>query len=237
MEKERYYLKLKQGKLQFHLWRLAESEYRQFRVHSLPIKEDKMLMIQLMLSERDNPNRLSLPKAFLTLEHLFGKTSDCFDKWKCSFTFPLLLVLKKSVGQFYYLLRIGDYRGSLEFRLYRFLENEVNGYDVNIYREPFELEFSRGEIQQFICYFYGYLTGVAQSICMLPLLPFLKCIGSNRILYGYQDGKLFEEQIDSEQDYETAIRTFDKNYETPLTEERVNDLRSLLHEVTGESLN
>lgn len=193
-------------------------------------------MIQLMLSERYNPDRLSLPKAFLTLEHLFGKTSDWFDKWKCSFSFPLLLVLKKSAGQFYYLLRVEDYRGSLEFRLYRFLENGVDGYDVNIYREPFELEFSRAEINQFICYLYGYLIGAAKVVCVLPLRPFLKCIDSNHILYGYRDGKLFEEQIDLEEDYETAIRTFEKNYETPLIQERVKDLRSLLHKVTGESL-
>lgn len=236
MEKERYYLEFKQGEIQFHLWRLAEEEYRQFRDHSLPLKEDRMFMIQLMLSERYNPDRLSLPKVFLTLEHLFGKTSDWFDKWKCSFSFPLLLVLKKSAGQFYYLLRVEDYRGSLEFRLYRFLENGVDGYDVNIYREPFELEFSREEINQFICYLYGYLIGAAKVICVLPLRPFLKCIDSNHILYGYRDGKLFEEQIDSEEDYEAAIRTFEKNYETPLTEERVKDLRSLLHKVTGESL-
>lgn len=74
---------------QFNLWRLGDDEYQQLRQHSLPIKQDAGFMFQLALSEHCNPDRLTLPEAFLTLEALFGKTSTQYDPWKGSFSFPV----------------------------------------------------------------------------------------------------------------------------------------------------
>lgn len=90
------------------------------------------------MSEHDNPDRLTLSLAFITLEHLFGKTSNWFDDWKGSFSFPLLLVVRKSQGNFTYLLRVFDHRGRVSFSFYRVLENGADGSDTDLYREPFE---------------------------------------------------------------------------------------------------
>lgn len=155
---ERHCLELEKGGIQFQLWRLTEDEFRQLRNTSLPIKDETWLLFNLMLSERNNPDRLTLPKALLTLEHLFGDSSDWIDEAKGSFSFPLLLVLRKQAGKFYYLLGIFDHRGSLEFRFWRALENGADGYDIYTRRhEPVEAEFSREEINQFIYYLYGFL--------------------------------------------------------------------------------
>ncbi len=236
MSLKRHHINIRQrGETQFHLWRLTEEEDSRLRDNSLPIKEDGMFLMQLMLSERHNPDRLTLPKAFLALEHLFGETSHLFDDWKGSFSFPLLLAVK-TAGQFFYLLRVYDHRGSLQFPLYRILENGVDGYDIHAYREPLEIEFSREEINEFICYFYGYLVGVAEIINELPKKSFLKRIDSNHILYGCQDGTFFEEQIDSEEDYKAAIQTFEETYGTSVQEEQVENLRSLLQRITGEGM-
>ncbi|NER99054.1 MAG: hypothetical protein F6J86_35410 [Symploca sp. SIO1B1] len=234
---QRHYLHLrKQKATQYHLWRLTEDEYRQLRNSSLPIKIDSKLMLQLMLSERDNPERLSLPKALLSLEDNFGKSSDRFDEWKSSFSFPLLFRLDKPVGRFFYLLRIGDYRGALDFLLYRLLENGADGYDIRTYREPFELEFSRKEINEFICYVYGFLTGFALSTCNRPIEPFIRSIDSNHILYGYRDGEFFEEQIDSQEEYQAAIKAFEEKYGSLQQERQSQNLRSLLEKITGEAM-
>lgn len=115
----RKHINLKRRETKFHLWRITEEEYRDLRGNSLPIKEDGFFLIELSLSERHNPDRLTLPKAFLTLEYLFGKTSDFFDDWKGSFTFPLLLLVQKSKAQFFYMLRIYDHRGTIYYPLYR----------------------------------------------------------------------------------------------------------------------
>lgn len=230
----RHQLNLKRGETQFQLWRLTEDEFSQLRNSSLPIKDDGMFLLQLMLNERDKPDRLMLPKALLTLESIFGKTSTWFDEWKSSFSFPLLLVLKKPAGQFFYLLRIEDYRGCLEFRFYRILEDGASEYDVSIYREPFLSEFSRVEINQFICYLYGYLAGAAEIFCNLPVQPFLRHVDASQVIYGYQDGAFFEEWIDSSEEYQTAIQSFEESYSSVKREKQVQEIQSLLQSIHSD---
>lgn len=231
-------LHFKRGEIEFQLWRITDEEYRQLREHSLPIKEDGMFMLNLMLFERDRGDRLTLPKAFLALEKRFGRSSTWFDDWKCSFSYPLLLVLRRTAGKFYYMLRIGDYRGSLEFPLYRVLEAGAGDYDVNVYHNPFELEFSREEINEFMSYLYGFIAGYAEATCKPPIQPFLKHIDSNHILYGYRDGEFFEEEIESESEYQAAIAAFKTVYETEEEQEDPSDqIRLLLQTITGDLLN
>jgi hypothetical protein len=74
----------------YHLWRLSEDEYRDLRQSSLPIKIKGFLLWKLWLSEQNDPERLSLPQALLSLEALFGKSSDFLDIWKCSFWYGTL---------------------------------------------------------------------------------------------------------------------------------------------------
>ncbi len=231
---ERRYLELKRGNIQFQFWRLTEDEFRLVRSTSLPIKDDNWLLFNLMLSERNNPDRLTLPKALLTLEHFFGDSSDWFDESKSSFSFPLLLARRKQIEQFYYLLRIEDHRGSLEFRFYCVLENGADGYDTNTQREPFGAKFSREEINQFIYYLYGFLAGAAERICKLPVQPFLRHVGANLILYGYRDGAFFEEQFELPEQYEATIREFETAYGFLKQEKQVRKIKALIRSIVNE---
>lgn len=221
----------KQGDTQFNLWRLQDNEYQQLRQHSLPIKEDVGFMFQLALSEHRNRDRLTLPEAFLTLEALFGKTSNQYDPWKGSFCFPLLLVLTKKQGQFFYLLRILDHRGSFDFPLYRLLEQGTEGYNIDAYRAPYELEFSTEAINKFICYFYGYLKGASRWACKISPPSFLKKVASNFILYGCRDGTLFEESFESDAEYQQAIEAFHQAYEADVNARESKEIQSLLQQI------
>jgi hypothetical protein len=234
MTKSRHYIDFEWAEISFNLWRLRDEEYHKLRQSSLPIKEDSLFIMRLFLMERDNPDRLTLPKAFLALERLFGKNSDAFDHWKGSFCFPLLLMLEKSQGNFFYMLRVYDHRGSLQMGLYRVLENGIDDYDIYVYREPFELEFSREEINQFICYFHGYLNGFSGTIDQLFLSPFLKCIDSNLILYGYREGDLFEEDFESEEEYQQAIAAFETVYGSRKSEDASREIQLLLQKITDD---
>jgi len=190
--KERYQIELHSKSIKYQLWRLDDSEYRKLRENSLPIKDDYMFSMNLYLSERQSEDKLNLAKLFVTLTWLFGDSSDLFDDWKGSFCFPVLLVLKKEMGNFFYLMRIYDHRGSVYFSLYRVLENGVEDYDPQIVREPFELEFSRQEINYFLNFFYGYMAGYFEKIkLILPTQYFIKKIDSNFIIYGYKDAQYF----------------------------------------------
>lgn len=230
----RDHITFKKGDTQFDLGRLGDEECLQLRQHSLPIKVDSAFMFELALSEHRNPDRLTLSEAFVALEALFGKTSHQFDSWKGSFCFPLLLVLNKQQGQFFYLLRILDHRGTLDFLLYRVLEQGAEGYNIDAYRSPYELEFSTEEINKFICYVYGYLKGASKSVCkILPPPPFIKTVDSSLIIYGCRDKKLFEESFESQDDYQQAIEAFKQVYETDVSARVSEEIQSLLRQITA----
>jgi hypothetical protein len=230
--KERKKVELKRKDIKYELWRLDDAEFRKLRQKSLPIKDDHMFYMHFYLSERENKNKLNLAEIFVALTDLFGESSDWIDDWKGSFSFPVLMILEKVQGKFFYLIDIYDNRGTLYFSFYRVLESDVEGYDHQILREPFELEFSRQEINYFISYFYGYLEGSFQSRKLLiPSEQFFKKIGSNLILYGYKDEHYFEEQYLSPEEYQTAIENLESIGITSKTSQDVNDI---LQTITSE---
>lgn len=232
----RRHIDFKLGELQFDLWRIAEDEFSLFRSSSLPIKEDTQFFLHLALRETFSKEHLELPKVFLALEKLFGKTSNLYDEWKGSFSFPLLLVLQRNQGKFFYLVRFFDHRGSFKFTLYRLLENGVDDYDINIFRSPFELEFSREEINKFFVFICGYLEGYSESVFKrnTPKV-FLKKISSNLILYGCRDGELFEEHFESSEEYQQAIAQYEEKYKSTEIETALYEIKSLLKEITDTS--
>jgi hypothetical protein len=76
-----------------------------------------MFYLNFYLSERDNKNKLNLAELFVSLTDLLGESGDWIDDWKGSFSFPVLLVLEKEQGKFFYLMDIYDNRGTLYFNL------------------------------------------------------------------------------------------------------------------------
>ena len=230
--KERSKVELKSKDIKYQLWRLEDSEFRKLRKNSLPIKDDNMFYLHLYWSKNESKEQLNLAQSFLTLTHLFGKSSDWIDDWKGSFSFPVLLIVEKVQGKFFYLVDIYDNRGSINFSLYKIMEAEVEGYDNQILREPFEQEFSRQEINYFISYFYGYIEGYFHGArVLMPSEEFFKKIDSNHILYGYKDEQYFEEQYESQEAYQAAILNLESIGISSITSQNFNEI---LQTITSE---
>lgn len=232
--KERYKIDLHHAGIKYQLWRIDKSEYEKLRENSLPITDDFRFYMNLYLWERKQEDSLNLAEIFVTLEWLFGESSNLFDDWKGSFCFPILLLVEKEIGTFYYLMRIYDHRGSVYFSLYRIIENGIDGYNTEKLREPFEFEFSREEINSFLSYFYNYLVGCFHRFKPL-FLPqsFFKKINSNLILYGYQNGQYFEEQYDSQDTYQAVVASFEEAYGSPF---KRTDINAILQNITSKSI-
>jgi hypothetical protein len=158
--KERYKIDLQSQDINYQLWRLDDTEYIKLQKNSLQIADNSKIYRELYLY-RDEPerNKLNLAQLLTSLEWLFGETSDLHDNWKGAFFFPILLIVIKKSGTFYYLMDIYDHRGWLYFRLYRIVEHDMNGHNNKRLQEAFNLEFSQQEINYFFSYFYGYLIG------------------------------------------------------------------------------
>jgi hypothetical protein len=221
-------LDLKNG--EYYLWRLSEDEYRKLHENSIRIRINELHIFNFWLSEREDINRLSLPKALLSLEAEFGRSSDFVDSWKCSFTFPLLLRVTRTDGQFLYLLRIGDFRGTIDFWIYRIIESGTDTCN-DISQDPIESEFSQEEIDQFISFLIGFLKSRTHSLS--PKQPFLMMINSEHLIYGYDGQDFFEEEFESEADYFKAIANFDRKFPALRKKLRVEYIQSLLAEIIG----
>ncbi|MBM4461487.1 MAG: hypothetical protein FJ011_27645 [Chloroflexi bacterium] len=195
----------------FHctLLRLDDHTYRRLRQHSVPISENTALYWELEFPFQRDPSRederLSLPKAYVALKTLFGPSGDAFDDWKGSFVFAFFLKVAKGDQSFAYLLNVHDHRCNIEFDVYKIAPPEA-GYDTHCYHEPFEAEFSRAEIDYFIAYFYGFLIGFFKAVKEQYDEPFFKQVGSESALYGFQDGRFFEEQYHEPEEYEAAVK-------------------------------
>jgi hypothetical protein len=112
------------------------------------------------------------------------------------------------------------------------LESDVEGYDHQMAREPFELEFSRQEINYFISYFSGYIEGHFHSRkSVIPSEQFFRTIGSNHIIYGYKDGKYFEECYESQSAYQAAIENLEL---LGICSKISQDVNSILQTITSE---
>lgn len=215
--KERIRVDIELKGVNYQLWRLDDVEYCKLRQDSIPIKDADFWLYNSLFNYRDaEQNKFNLAKLFVVLEYKFGKSSNFIDDWKGSFSFPLLLVIEKSTGTFYYMMNISDHRGWTEFRLYKIVMEGIKdkgNLENFVYKNPFEAEFSRDEIDCFICHFYGYLVGYFRAVrSMIPIKPFLNKIGSNLIIYGYEDEDYFEKRYDNEEDYEAAIKSFEDKY-------------------------
>ncbi len=234
MKSSRRQISLKHSKssTQFHLWRLSNDEYNYFRDTCIPIQRDYGFYLRMYLEDRDDPQ--PLPRAFVSLQHLFGLSSELFDNWKSSFRFPLLLSLERNSERVFYLLNIFDDRGEIEYDFYRLVDGEINSKITSTCHEPFELEFSREEINLFIAYFKGYLSGIATCSDQLRFQPFLKTIASSNILYGYKNQEFFMQQYDSIDEYNAARQILLDDYGSSIIADKDARTKELLEKIIAE---
>lgn len=196
----------------YQLWRLDDTEYQKLRANSLPIDDDYKFYLELDWDGKDKKDKLNLAKVFITLEWLFGVSSDLFADGKSSFCFPILLIIEKPIGTFYYLMLISDYNGILYYRIYRTIESNTDDETQSL-RETTESEFPQIETNCFLTYLHGYLAGSFEIVNLLtPLEPFMRNISSNLILYGYKNDAYFQEKFDDAEMYKSAVQTFQEEY-------------------------
>jgi hypothetical protein len=173
-------LDLKQAHYRFY--RLSDEDYFNLSSYTIPIKNDGRFFTAFNLKIET----IELPKIYLSLKHLFGKSSRCFDDYKSSFTFPLFTEIIKPNATYNYIIVVRDYRGSIDFSIRRCVEEKIEPIQ-SVYHEPYEQEFSLEEIRYFVSYFCGYLLGLWKVLDRAQVVPFYHEIQSNNLLYGYSE--------------------------------------------------
>jgi len=194
----------------YRLSQLNDNQYYELRQNSIAIADDYGFYIDFYRYLKQKNEELNLAQIYVTLEAICGESGRFFDDWKGSFTFPFFLEVSKSGQKFDYLLDIYDNRGSLYFGIRKQIQPH-DSYDLSLMYQPFPEEFSRQDIQAFISYLYGYIQGYFETIQDTYNQFFFKRVASNGIVFGYKDGEFFEEQYDSPETYNQAVKSLE-NY-------------------------
>lgn len=175
----------------WHLWRLADEEFKVLGQHALPIVQNYELISALHRRESTVEVHLSLAQALTVLEQKFGPSSPLFDSYRCSFSFPLLITFER-VRRISYLLRCHDHRGIVYFPMYRIVPGDPSAAERATCHAPVAEEFSKDEMDDFVRSLYGYLLGYTRLLDVESVAPFYRAVQSDLILYGHDGTSFFE---------------------------------------------
>jgi hypothetical protein len=214
----RKYRKFVEADSSFELWRLQDEEYRVLRYYSFPIRWDGLVLMELQSIDERAGQKLLLPKVLVALEADYGPCSTDIDREKQTFAFPFLIRFTKNERSWFYLLKIADVRGCLEFSFWRVVDDhQYMALRRDIYHPSIEDELGMLDRKYWIAYLWGVLHSGSAIWCrykigMNELSPFFRQIDSNHIVYGFVDGKFFEYRIDDVDEYQTHVARLQQQY-------------------------
>jgi hypothetical protein len=193
----------------FKLIRLDDDQYYALHKNSISIFDDYAHLFYL---SKDNDNIYSsYSKMYVTLKSLFGEHGDYYDDWKGSFSFPFLIYFQKGEGEIGYLMNINNVRSLIEFNIAKLIQEDDERFERGILHKPFE-EFPRQQINYFINYIVGFLSGYFESGLRDQYDEyFYKTVRSNLILFGYINGNFIDEAYETEEEFDAAIQELIRN--------------------------
>jgi hypothetical protein len=195
------------------LWRISYHQYEALKERSFRVDIDSKILFYLFQKEYEKPEaeQFTLPKVLVTLEALFGESSTHYDDSRQTFAFHCFLRLRKDGHNLPYLLNIADYRGSVSFWLYRIIDHK-KFFDLDVDRSqkavPDELDLDNIAYLIYGIWFNLAISGnaiCAEKINHQTLHPFFRDLSCNYLIYGYVDNAFFEEELDNERKYRTAV--------------------------------
>lgn len=187
----------------YKLIRLDNQAYYELRKIGIPIAEDYEHLIHLASDKELIYSNMA--KMYAALKSRFGESGTSYDDWKGSFGFAFLLSFAHEGKEHGYLLNIYNMRSSIEFKLYKLPGAGEQSIDRHRFHAPFP-EFPRHAIRCVINYIVGFLSGYFESIEKWYDEPFFQTVQSNLIVFGFKDGHFFDEQYETEEDFDAAVK-------------------------------
>jgi len=187
----------------YKLIRLNDEQFYLLRKNSVTLFEDYAHIMSL--SRDDSIIYSSFPKMYITLKDIFGESGNYYDDYKGSFSFPFLIYFKKGEEDFGYAMNIYNVRSVIEFNMAKLIHADDKTATRGILNHPFD-EFPESEITYVINFLVGYLTGYFRMLVKGYNEFFFHSVQSNLIVYGYKDGKFFQNHYDSQKKFDEVIQ-------------------------------
>ena len=193
---------IKSNEASYKLIRLNDEQYSLLSQNTLQIDTD---YDQLLYLNADSTLIYpSFSRMYVSLKSFFGESGRFYDDWKGSFSFPFVINFQKGEEEFSYLLNISSMRSCIECRISKLILADDVSFDRGLSHNPFN-ELPRQEIKFIINYLAGFLTGYFKSIAHSYGERFFKVVGSNHILYGFNEGRFFDNYYETQEEFYAAI--------------------------------
>ena len=175
--------------------RLLDHELSLLRDRSVPVP--KGLGFGLLSRMSQPPN--TLPQSKVGAEQFFGPSSLCFDPYKGTFAFPLLLTFDGPAAAVRYAGWLRDFHGWVEVELFRVRDTADATPAADAGLGGWQLEYLTN-------YLVGFVTGAGQALGKAGVLdPFFVALESELLTYGYEDGQWFERNFDTLREYQAEV--------------------------------
>jgi hypothetical protein len=139
-------IRFETGGIRYRLVRIDDRMYYRAHENGVSIQDDHGFYLQLWWEMERDGRGLGLAETYAALSMLLGESSESYDDWKCSFSFPCLLEVQRKSGAYGYALHIVDIKGGVNYRFYKLLDPDDQRFDRRVIQPPFADEFSRAEI-------------------------------------------------------------------------------------------
>ncbi len=147
-----------------------------------------------------------LSKMYATLNHIFKDSKYC-DEYKNAFSFVFELTFTYKEQEYKYLLKIFNYKSSIDFNFYKLIDKDNRNFDTSIIYSPF-VELPRIEINCLIKKLLDFLTTKFEILQQTYNKEYFKVIPSEFIIFGYMNGSFFVNNYKSEKEYQEDLQLF-----------------------------
>lgn len=195
-------LNIKADDRSYLLTRISDQTYRELAQNSLHIATDYGFLFDLAYDE--SLIYSSMSRMYASLSEHFGPSGKMYDDYKGSFSFPFSLSFEHEGQSLTYLLRFFNARTSIEYQLMKVCRQREHGLDTRVLHEAFA-DFTDPQIYFVISFLAGFLSGYFESVERFYEQFFFQSVESNWIVFGFKDGKFFDTQYETEEEFRAAI--------------------------------
>lgn len=188
----------------FSLRRIGDDEMRRLGRRSTAVEDDPLFWLQWHCLQR-HAGGLTLPEFLVGMSRRFGPSGFAFDDYKSSFCFPLHMTTEKAGVRGDYLLLVHDWKGGLDAQLLRNDGKRSSAFGP--IQRHVDAEFARDDYRYVMNFLTGYLEGMQTSLArFVSKVPaFVQRVDAAFLLYGYRDGRPFEQHFEREEGYRDAL--------------------------------
>jgi hypothetical protein len=203
-------LQLKIDDVSYRLTLVDDSEWKGLLRRSLAIADDPSWDLRLFISLYESGLVLRFIESYLVVAERTGLGVRDGDDWQGGRRFAFAMEVRKRRRRFDYLFEYRQGEGIPSFYLWKVVEPNDPGLVSRHMLVPIAEELSSVEIHKFFEGFHKALREGWAALSRRWRQPFVRRAPDVRLVFGFCDGRFFEDKSATEEEYELACRRWEE---------------------------